>query len=92
MIFMMWLRAMLRNVAQESHYPCGLFKSTWLKSVILSANYSARRPKGVLHALWNGFFVFCNNFYVNVLRDIHSIPRLCIFVIAQIVKLCTFWF
>ena len=58
MIFTMWFRAMLRNVAQESHYPCGLFRSTWLKSVTLSVNYSARRPKGALHALWNGFFVF----------------------------------
>ena len=36
------------------------------------------------------FFVFYSNFYVNVLRDIHSIPNLCILVIAQIVKLCTF--
>ena len=92
MIFRMWFSAMLRNVAQESHYPCGLFKSTWLKSVTLSVNYSARCPKGALHALWNRFFVLCNNSSVNVLRDIHSIPRLCILVILQIVKLCTFWF
>ena len=54
MIFTMWFRAIIRNVAQESHYPCSLFKSTWLKSVTLSVNYSARRPNVALHALWNG--------------------------------------
>ena len=92
MIFTMWFRAMLRNVAQESHYPYSLFKSTWLKSVTLSVNYSARRPKGVSMHCGMDFFVFCNNSYVTVLRDIDSIPRLCILVVSQIVRLCTFWF
>ena len=72
----------LCNVAQESHYPCGLLKSTWLKSVTLSVNYSAP-SKGCTPCTACGmdFFEFCNNSYVNILRDIHSIPRLCILVI-----------